>query len=99
MGGGELRGFLLTLFDFYLFIFGCAGSSLLCRLFSSFGERGLLSVVHGLLTGVASLVSEYELYSTDLILTAHGPSCSKACGISLDHGSNVSCIGRWILYH
>ena len=26
-----------------LFIFGCARSSLLCRLFSSFGEQGLLS--------------------------------------------------------
>ena len=28
---------------FYLFIFGCAGSSLLRRLFSSFDKRGLLS--------------------------------------------------------
>ena len=27
----------------YLFIFGCAGSSLLCGLFSSCGEWGLLS--------------------------------------------------------
>ena len=28
---------------FYLFIFGCAGSSLLRRLFSSFDKRELLS--------------------------------------------------------
>ena len=42
-------------------IFGCAGSSLLlCRLFSSFGEWGLLFVAaRGLLTVAASLVAEH----------------------------------------
>ena len=35
---------LLVFFKFiYLFVFGCTGSSLLCGLFSSCGERGLLS--------------------------------------------------------
>jgi len=28
---------------FYLFIYDCSGSSLLCRLFSSFSKQGLLS--------------------------------------------------------
>ena len=41
----------------YLFIFGCAGSSLLCRLFSSCNEQGLLFlVVHWLPIAMASLV-------------------------------------------
>jgi len=30
--------------QFYLFIFGCAGSSLLCELFCSCGEQGLLFI-------------------------------------------------------
>ena len=41
----------------YLFIFGHAGSSLLCRLFSSCSEQGLLFlVVHWLPIAMASLV-------------------------------------------
>ena len=48
---------------FYLFVFGCVGSSLLCSLVA---ERRLLSssarayflVVHGLLVAVASFVGE-----------------------------------------
>ena len=40
------------------------------------------------------------LWSTGSLVVAHRPSCSVACGIFLDQGSNsdVSCIGRWILY-
>ena len=57
--------FFLELFflnKFYLFIFGCVGSSLLRGLFSSCGERGLLFLeVHGLLIVVASLVAEHGL--------------------------------------
>ena len=50
--------FLINLFN--LFIFGCVGSSLLQRAFSSCCERGLLLVaVRGLLTAVASLVAEH----------------------------------------
>ena len=45
----------------YLFIFGCARSSLLQGLFSSHGEQGLLFVAeHGLLIAVA-LVTEHWL--------------------------------------
>ena len=48
--------------QFYLFIFGCAGSSLLCELFCSCGEQGLLSVaVHGPLLALAALVVEHGL--------------------------------------
>lgn len=41
---------------FYLFNFGCAGSSLLCQLFSCCSKWGLLFVVvRGLFIAVASL--------------------------------------------
>ena len=47
MGGRrerEIKFFLTKRFSkIYLFIFGCAGSSLLCGLFGSWGEWGLLS--------------------------------------------------------
>ena len=47
--------FPLFFFNFYLFIFGCAGA------FSSCSEQGLLfDAVHGLLTAVGSLVVEHE---------------------------------------
>ena len=46
--------------EFYLFIRGSAGSSLLCGLFFSHGEQGTtLLAGHGLLTEVASLVVEH----------------------------------------
>ena len=49
--------FLINLFIFYIFIFGCIGSSFLCM-----GEQGLLFiVVRGLLISVASLVAEHGL--------------------------------------
>ena len=47
---------------FYVFIFGCFGSLLLCVAFSSCGEWGLLFIaVRGLLIAVASLVAEHGL--------------------------------------
>ena len=60
-GTSVLPGLFIHLF--YLFIFGCVGSSLLCAwAFSSCGERGLLFVaVLGLLIAVASLVAEHGL--------------------------------------
>ena len=46
----------------FLYFFGYAGSSLLCRLFASCGEQGLLFVVVlGLLIAVASLVAGHGL--------------------------------------
>ena len=89
------------LFNFiYLFIFGCAGSSLLCGLSSSCSEWGCsLIAAYGLLIVVASLVVEHGLsarglsscssQSTGSVLVAHKLSCSAACGIFLDQGSNL----------
>ena len=90
------------------FIFGCAGSSLLCRLSLVAVNRGCsLVLVHWLLIAVASLVAEYKLYgtrasivaasgpqSTGSIVVVHGLSCFTACGIFLDQGSNP-CLLHW----
>ena len=54
--------FFLKIYLFYLVIFGCVGSSLLCAGFPSCGEQGLLFiVVRGLLIAVASFVMEHGL--------------------------------------
>ena len=54
--------FKKKIYLFYLFIFGCVGSSLLCAGFPSCGEWGpLFVVVRELLTEVASLVAEHGL--------------------------------------
>ena len=47
--------------NFYSFVFGCAGSSSLCGLFSSYSQQGLLfSTVRGLPIAVASLVVKHR---------------------------------------
>ena len=79
--------------NFYLFIFGCAGSSLLLRDFS-------LVAMCGLLIAMASLVAEHGLWSVGSVVAAHGlvapwlvePSRSR-------DQTDVPCIGRWILNH
>ena len=71
----------------YLFIFGCAGSSLLLEGFlSSCGERGLLFVaMHQLPTAVASPTAEHRLWSTRAsVAVMHELSCSAASGIFPD---------------
>ena len=53
--------FPINLFIYYLFIYGCVGSSLL-HAGSSCGEWGLLFIaVRGLLIAVAPLVAEHGL--------------------------------------
>ena len=57
------------------------------------------SAMHGLLVAVASLIAEHELWACGLsscvsgapVILAHGLiSCSEACGIFPDKGSNTS---------
>ena len=59
-------------------------------------------------TAVVFLVVAHMLWGTlasgvvvrELIVVAHGLSCSSAHGIFLDQGrTHVSQIGRWILYY
>ena len=59
--------------------------------FSSCGKRGPLFIaVRGPLPIAASLVAEHKLQTRRLssVIVAHGPSCSAACGILPDQGSN-----------
>ena len=75
---------VFTSISLYSFIFGCAGSSLLHRLFSSCSEWGLLFVeVCGLLIVVASLVADHGLQSRSSRVVAHGLISSVTCGIFL----------------
>ena len=66
----------------------CAGA------FSSCGKRGPLFItVRGPLIIAASLVAEHRLQTRRLsncgsVIVAHRPSCSVACGIFPDQGSN-----------
>ena len=97
----------------YLFIVGCAGSSLLHSLSLVVASRGYpLAVVCRLL--VALLIAEHRfwgsrasvrlvglvvvtprLQSTGSRVVVHGISCSTACGVFLDQGSNLSCLLHW----
>ena len=90
------------------FIFGCAGSHC-CMSFSLFAASRAhsLVVVRRLPTAVVSLVPEHglqglgisavvapRLWSTGLMVAVHRLSCSVACGILLDQGSNP-CLLHW----
>ena len=97
----------IYLFKINLFIFGCAGSSLPCRLFSSCREQGLLFVkccgfsccrVRALcwrqqLRFEGSRAQAQQLWRIGLVVPWHvGSSWTR-------DQTYVSCIGRWILYH
>ena len=81
-----------TLSLFFKFICSCVGYSWLCRLFSSCGERGLLSSC----CGGASHCRGFSVAETGSIAAAHGLSCSSACGIFLDQGSNLCLLHGWV---
>ena len=87
----------------YLFNFGCAVSSLLCRLFACCSEWGLLCSCKPWSLGVwASVVAEHGLNScnsqavdqTGSVAVAHRFSCSRTFGIFPDQGSNL-CLLYW----
>ena len=84
-----LEGFLLFIYLFiiYLFIYlfmAVLGLRFCARAFSSCGERGPLFIaVRGPL-----LLRSTGSRCTGSAIVAHGPSCSAACGIFPDQGSN-----------
>ena len=90
-------------FDFFLnlFIFGCVVSSLLCGLslvaasggYSSLWCMGFSSRWLLLLQSTGSRHAGF-LCSAGSVVMAHGLSCSAACGIFLDWGSNL-CPLHW----
>ena len=91
----KTRIFFLILF-IYLFIFGCVGSSFLCEAFLLLRRAGGYSSLR--CAGV-SLSRPLLLRSTGSrragsVVVSHGPSCSAACGILPDQGSNP-CPVHW----
>ena len=80
--------FFLKFFIYYLFIifiFGCVGSLFLCEGFLQLRRVG--ATLHR--GARASLLRRpLLLRSTGSVIVAHGPSCSAACGIFPDQGSN-----------
>ena len=81
--------FIFIYLFIYLFIFGCAGSSFLCEGFLQLRRAG--ATLHR--GAQASHCRGLSLRSTGSrragsIVVAHGPSCSAACGIFPDQGSN-----------
>ena len=91
-----------------MFIFGCTRSSLLCADFSlvevsgGYPSCGVLSSHCGgfsccgaqALGHVGSVVMVPRLWDTGSVVVAYGLSCSAACGIFLDEGSNPHLL-RW----
>ena len=79
-----------------LFIFGCAGFSVLLGFFSSCSEQGYSPVlVLGLLTEVASSCrGARALGSTCSVVAVHRLRCSEARGIFPDQGLNP-CLLHW----
>ena len=89
--------FSFKLILFISFIFGCAGSLLLCGLFSGCSKRGPLSSCgawashcHGCSCSRARALARAGCSSCDggLSSCVHRLSCSVACGIFSDQGSN-----------
>ena len=80
---------LVTLLLIYL---GCAGSSSLCGLFSSFGSRGHSLVAECRLLIVVAFFAEHELWGAQAsVLAPHGLS---SCGSpTLEH--RLSSCGAW----
>ena len=84
LGGGEI-----------FFFFGCVGSSFLCEGFLQLWQVGV-TLHRG---AWASHHRGLSLRSTgssraSSVIVAHGPSCSEACGIFPDQGSNT-CPLHW----
>ena len=91
-GRTRLSNFIFT-FHFHLFIFGSAGSLLLCGLFSSKGYS--LLAVHRLLIAVASLAAEHRTQSTQapqLQLLGSGAQAQQLW--ALNH--RLSGCGTWV---
>ena len=78
----------------YLFIFGCAGSSLLCGLFSGCRAWGLLSCFCAAYPCGGCSVWEPETLGSRAAVVVNGLSCSMARGIFPDQGLNP-CLLHW----
>ena len=89
--------FFFFFFNFYLFIYlflAVLGLRFCVRAFSSCGKRGPLhrgaraSHHRGLSPSRPLLLWSTSSRRAGSVIVAHGPSCSTACGIFPDQGSN-----------
>ena len=84
-----VQWFFFFFFNFYLFIYGCVGFSFLYEGFLQLRQEG--ATLHR--GARATHYRGHSLRSTGSrragsAIVAHGPSCSAACGIFPDQGSN-----------
>ena len=84
----------LEVYFIYLFIFGCVGSSFLCvsLVVASGGHSS--SRCAGLSLSWPLFLRRTSSRRAGSVVVAHGPSCSAACGIFPDQGSNL-CPLHW----
>ena len=82
--------FFLIFHLFNLFIYGCVGFSFLCEGFSLIAASGghSSSWCAGLSLSRPLLLRSTGSRHAGSVIVAHGPSCSAACGIFPDRGSN-----------
>ena len=82
--------FCFFVFFFNLFIYGCVGSSFLCEGFSPGVASGghSSSLCAGLSPSRPLLLRSTGSRRAGSVIVAHEPSCSVACGIFPDQGSN-----------
>ena len=82
--------FWIFYFLFLFFFFGCVESSFLCEGFSLVVASGGHSSSRcvGLSLSWPLLLRSTGSRRTGSVIVAHGPSCSAACGIFPDQGSN-----------
>ena len=85
----DTRFFFLINFFIYLF-FGCVGSSFLCEGFLQLRRAGghSSSRCAGLSLSRPLLLRSTGSRHAGSVIVAHGPSCSAACGIFPEQGSN-----------
>ena len=89
----DLLVFLSILICIYLFSFGCAGSLLhslvsVSQDYSSLQITGSRTCQLLYLQHMGSVVAAPSLWSTGLVVVAHGFSCPPTCGIFPDQGSS-----------
>ena len=86
----SIEQYFLYNFVYSIYFYTCAGYSLLCGLCLAGVSRG-----NSLVGGAWAFVAEHVLQGAQASVTvAHWLSCSAACGILLDQGSNP-CLPHW----
>ena len=91
-----LKDIIYLFIYLFIFIFGCVGSSFLCEGLSLVAASGGLSSSRctGLSLSRPLLLRSTGSRRAGSVVATHGPSCSAACGIFPEQGSNP-CTLHW----